>query len=270
MKIHFPYSGLKRPMLALFGLFFMALLVLRPIVQAETPALPESLRRDTHGKLVLLDFYSDYCGTCQMMAPKLKAMQRKTRDQIVFRHIDVSGEANKTYWEKFQLRGTPTYVLYNRQGEPVYKMQELITPVVLEKQLLRHTDRLKAVEIPDGIEIPRLGTDQESTTSQLLLFSFENDACESCQEMTPYLSGFEISGKPNLKVFRLNSKTESAKKLMSQLNIKELPAYALLDNSLVSPANLAGNRRGELFVLTGKVPPRVLWDVIRMFGESGV
>lgn len=270
MKLRISGFCMKRSIQVLTRLCLLATLGLMLGAWAKPPSLPDVLRKDAEGKLVLLNFYSDYCGTCQMMAPKLKLMQRKTRDQIVFRHIDVTSEGNKKYWEQFQLHGTPTYVLYDAQGKPVYKMEALITPVVLEKQLLRHTDHLKAVVIPDDIEIPRLGLESDSPLNQLLLFSFENDACQPCQEMTPYLSGFEISGKPNLKVLRLNTRMDSAKKLMSQLNIKKLPAYALLDNSLVSPANLANNRRGELFVMTGKVPPRVLWDLIRMFGEPGV
>ncbi|WP_373533202.1 thioredoxin domain-containing protein [Vampirovibrio sp.] len=270
MKLRLSGFSLKQSMTAFSTFALLALSGVMLNVWAETPPLSDTFRKEADGKLVLLDFYSDYCGTCQMMAPKLKLMQRKTRDQIVFRHIDVASEANKKYWEQYQLHGTPTYVLYDAQGKPIYKMEALITPVVLEKQLLRHIDRLKPVTIPEGVEIPRLGLENGAPLNQLLLFSFENEACEPCQEMAPFLNGFEISGKPNLKILRLNTNTDSAKKLMGQLNIKKLPAYALLDNSLVSPANLANNRRGELFVMTGKVPPRALWDIIRMFGEPGV
>ena len=31
-----------------------------------TPALPDELKKQSGGKMVLLDFYSDYCGTCRM------------------------------------------------------------------------------------------------------------------------------------------------------------------------------------------------------------
>lgn len=252
------------------ALTVLAVLTAPLVAGAETPRLPEALKKDTQGKMVLLDFYSDYCGTCQMMEPKLKGIQRKTRDRIAFRHVNVAEDGNRSYWEQFELQGTPTYILYNPQGKPVYKMQGLITPVVLEKQLLRQTGQLKSIEIPAGVELPLLAAEQPDSLNQLLLLSFEDDACQPCREMTPYLNGFEISGKPNLKVIRLNSRAEDGKKLMSQFGIKELPAYALLDNSVVSPENLTNNRRSELFVMTGKVPPRLLWDVIRLFGESGV
>ncbi len=237
---------------------------------AETPVLPDSFKSNAAGKWVLLDFYADYCGTCQMMAPKLKVMERKTHSQVVFRHINVADESNRKYWDAFQLRGTPTYVLYNTDGQAVYKMQELITPIILEKQLLRHTNQLKAIELPTDLDIPRLGDSEVRPLNHLLLLSFESEHCTPCQDMQPYLTGFEISGKPNLNVIHLNTQNASTQKLMSQLNIKGAPAYAVLDNARVSPANLANNRRGELFVLNGPAQPRLLWEVIRMFGQSGV
>jgi thiol-disulfide isomerase/thioredoxin len=239
-------------------------------VWAKTPSMPESFKKDSDGKMVLVDFYSDYCGTCQMMAPKLKILQRKTQDKITFKHIDVGAENNRNYWNEFSLQGTPTYVLYDATGTPVYKMQESIAPVILEKQLLRQTGQLRAVQIPEEIDLPLLTASQPGDLNHLVLLAFENDTCVDCREMSPYLNGFEISGKDNLKVLRLNSGTESAKKLMTQMGIRKLPAYALLDNAVISPTNMANNRRSELFVMTGKVPPRLLWDVIRLFGESGV
>lgn len=237
---------------------------------AATPALPDSLRKNAEGKMVLVDFYSDYCGTCQMMAPKLKSLQRKTQDKIAFRHVDVGSDTHRNYWTDFNLRGTPTYVLYSPQGKPIYKMQESIAPAILEKQLLRHTGQLRAIQLPDEIQSSSMGATEPGDLNHLILLAFENEACADCREMAPYLSGFEISGKDSLKVVRLNSGTENGKKLMAQLGIRKLPAYALLDNAVISPSNLANKRRSELFVMTGKVPPKMLWDVIRIFGDSGV
>lgn len=237
---------------------------------AKTPPLPESLKQNTDGKMVLVDFYSEYCGTCQMMFPKLKSLQRKVQDKIAFKHIDVGGDGNRSYWQDFSLHGTPTYVLYDASGTPVYKMQESIAPLILEKQLLRHTGQLRPVELPQEISLPTLNASEPGDLDHLILLSFENDTCVDCKDMAPYLSGFEISGKENLKVLRLNTKQDSTKRIMAQMGIRKLPAYAILDNAIISPSNLANNRRSELFVLTGKVPPKILWDVIRIFGDSGV
>jgi thiol:disulfide interchange protein len=114
-------------------------------VHAETPALPDELKRSGEQKMVLLDFYSAFCGTCQMMEPYLKALETKTAQDIRFERIDLTTPDGEKYMNLYSIQGTPTYVLFNAQGKAIYKMQDLITPMVLEKQVLRliHTGWIK-------------------------------------------------------------------------------------------------------------------------------
>ena len=85
--------------------------------------------------------------------------------------------------------------------------------------------------------------------------------------MTPYLQGFELAGKQGLHVVHLNMDTPEGKQLMDRLAIKALPAYMLLDNS---QKNTSSDARPELFRISGKMDPKALWEVIRMFGDAGV
>lgn len=237
---------------------------------SETPALPKSLHSNNPGKLVLLDFYSDYCGTCRMMAPKLKEMQRKLGEQIEFRHINVAEAADNHFWDEFKLHGTPTYVLYDQQGQPIYKMEDLITPLILGNQLSRMTGNLKQVSFPAELPLPVKKAADPNDLGQLVLVSFENEACQDCRQMQPYLQGFEISGLPGLKVLHVDTEKPSSQKLMADMGIKKLPAYALFDYGRISAEDQANHRLGTLFLMSGKVQPKLLWDVIRMFGISGV
>jgi thiol-disulfide isomerase/thioredoxin len=255
---------------ALLALTLLISLTPLSVLAEALPALPETVKKEAKGKMVLLDFYSKFCGTCQMMEPKLKALQRQTGDKVLFRHVNVEADNDSQLAKPFNIHGTPTYVLYSAEGKPVYRMQELIIPSVLQVQVLRQTGDLRPIDIPQDVDIPRLTLGEDSALDQLILLSFETENCTECAEMTPYLQGFEISGQSNLKVLRLNTGTESAKKLMAQMHIRKAPSYALLDNSMVSPENLANNRRNELFVFRGNVPPRILWDMIRKISESGV
>ncbi len=243
-----------------------------------TPALPDELKKQSGGKMVLLDFYSDYCGTCRMMEPYLKALEAKTTANIRFERIDLADSGNEKYMNLYRIDGTPTYILYNQQGKPLYRMQDFITPLVLEKQVMRLSGHLKKMELPAGIGLPKahqtataqVGKDE---LDEMILVALENDDCQACREMSPYLQGFEMTGQKGLHILRMDSTTPAGKKLMADLSIKALPAYVLFDNNASGQeqtTQTTTDARGELFRMTGKIQPRLLWDVIRMFGDAGV
>jgi thiol:disulfide interchange protein len=236
------------------------------VVHAETPALPDELRQQANGKMVLLDFYSQFCGTCRMMEPYVRALETKTAQDVRFERIDLSDAGNVKYLDLYNIQGTPTYVLFNAQGIPVYRMQELITPLILEKQVLRITGQLKQIPIPSDVALPAADPASSQQLKNMILVSFENAKCTGCQSMTPYLQGFELTGQQGLHIVHLDTATPGGKKLMDELAIKSLPAYVLFDNT----GKADSGSRGELFRMTGTIKPRTLWDIIRLFGDAGV
>jgi thiol:disulfide interchange protein len=268
MKIHIVFHSQKLRVAFLVALCALIGLLasLTVTVRAETPSLPEELKRPGDSKMVLLDFYSAFCGTCQMMEPHLKALEAKTTRDVRFERIDLTTPEGEKYMNLFSIQGTPTYVLFNAQGTPIYRMQDLITPLVLEKQVLRLTGQLKQTSIPTGVGLPLAESSPAQKLDQMILVSFENEECNECKAMTPYLQGFEMTGQQGLHIVHLDTATPSGKKLMDSLNIKALPAYVLFDNNGTPQAD----SRGELFRMTGTIKPRVLWDVIRLFGQPGV
>jgi thiol-disulfide isomerase/thioredoxin len=260
---------------------------------ASVPNLPAELREKATGKMVLLDFYSPYCGTCRMMEPHLGVLQGKTKDRIVIKHVNVGVEPGSQYLVPFEITGTPTYVLYNPDGKAVYRMTDLISPTILQQQVLRSLGRLKPVTFPKGVTLPAASQKPAGEIGDMILLSLENKQCAACQAMQPYLSGFEMTGTGSgLQILHLDTDTPDGKKMMETLKIKALPAYILLDNTAVPLSNGAepvlstdntastGNNidnnkeatlsRGEIFRLYGPVPPRKLWDIIRLFARTGV
>ncbi len=246
---------------------------------AVTPALDASLRKGAEGKLVLLDFYSPFCGTCQMVEAQLAELKEQTKNQLEFKRIDVTRPGNEKYFESYGLKGTPTYVLYNTAGTPIYRMEEMISPQVLKNQLLRAVGKLEQVSIPREIQsFPASAPRTDGTMNELVLVSFENNSCKPCKKIAPYLNGFEMTGQEGLHIVRLDTQTPGGRKMMESLAIKSAPAYVLLDNQTLqsAPATETSSKtaqpdsRGELFRLEGEVSPSLLWDVIRSFGQSGV
>jgi thiol-disulfide isomerase/thioredoxin len=237
---------------------------------ADTPALPDELKQGAKGRMVLLDFYSAFCGTCQMMEPHIKALQAKVNRDVMVERVDLGAGSGNKYMDLYAVQGTPTYVLFDPQGKPLYRMGDMITPVVLERQVLRLTGQLKTVHLPEEFQLPKRALLTDKPLSEMILLSFESATCKPCQSMAPYLQGFELAGQQGLQVVHLDADTPAGKKLMESWAIKTLPAYMLLDNGPVNGMDAKSGERPELFRMAGKIDPRALWDLIRLFGDSGV
>ncbi|WP_422007199.1 thioredoxin [Roseivirga pacifica] len=60
---------------------------------------------------VLVDFYADWCGPCQMMAPVLKEIAGELGDKVKIIKIDV--DRNQPVAQRFGVRGIPHFILFN-------------------------------------------------------------------------------------------------------------------------------------------------------------
>lgn len=232
-------------------------------------------------KMTLLDFYSQYCGTCQMMHPYVQELESKVGDSVHFEHIDIGVPNYTHYIQSYQISGTPTYILYDTNGKAVYRMSDRISAPVLEKQVMRVMHRLQPVQLPDDLLVPKPVEGKETAWSNLILLAFEKKDCETCQILLPHINGFEKAGYADgLRVIHMNADESSLqdaaqrdhlKALMSRLKVRTLPTYILLDNAqFTTHAPENPHERGELFRAAGKVQPNSLWQVIRLFSQSGV
>jgi len=94
-----------------------------PIHVDDTAALDTAV--DDHG-VVLVDFYADWCGPCQMLEPVVETVAAETDAAVA--KVDV--DANQSLAAAYGVRGVPTLVLFS-EGEPV----EEIVGVQPEDQL---------------------------------------------------------------------------------------------------------------------------------------
>lgn len=71
---------------------------------------------DEHG-VVLVDFYADWCGPCQMLEPVVETVAEETEAAVA--KVDV--DANQQLAAEYGVRGVPTMVLF-ADGEPVERL----------------------------------------------------------------------------------------------------------------------------------------------------
>ena len=119
----------------------------------------EAFRKDvvepSMTKLVVLDFWAEWCGPCKQLTPVLEKVCADYADRgVVLAKVDV--DANKFIAAQFQVRSIPTvYALF--QGQPVADLTNART----EPQLAAMLDQLLAkfpVEAGDAVEAgPDLG-----------------------------------------------------------------------------------------------------------------
>lgn len=73
---------------------------------------------------VLIDFYADWCGPCQTMAPVLEKVKQKMGNRMSLVKINV--DKNKAMASAQNIRSIPTLVLY-KNGKPVWRKVGLAT-----------------------------------------------------------------------------------------------------------------------------------------------
>ena len=87
-------------------------------------------------KPVLIDFYADWCGPCQTMAPVLEKVRQKMGNRMSLVKINV--DKKKAMASAQNVRSIPTLVLY-KNGKPVWRKSGLATArdiiQALEKQM---------------------------------------------------------------------------------------------------------------------------------------
>ena len=83
-------------------------------------------------KLVLVDFYADWCAPCQKMKPFLDEISKEMKDKVVIVRIDA--DTNKTLTKFLKVDALPVLNLY-KDNKLVWSYKEFISKVDLVKRL---------------------------------------------------------------------------------------------------------------------------------------
>ena len=69
-------------------------------------------------KLVLVDFWAEWCGPCRVLGPTIESLS-KERDDVVIGKFNVDG--NTEFIAKFGIRGIPA-ILFFKDGEVIDRL----------------------------------------------------------------------------------------------------------------------------------------------------
>jgi thioredoxin len=84
---------------------------------------------------VLVDFYADWCGPCQMMVPILEQVNAQLQGRL--RVVKIDTEKYPQLATQYGIAALPTLVLF-KQGQPV----DRIEGVVQSQQLVAHLTQI--------------------------------------------------------------------------------------------------------------------------------
>lgn len=73
----------------------------------------------TNGKPTFLEFYANWCTSCQAMAPELEALKQDYRDQINFVMLNVDNSKWLPEILNYRVDGIPHFVFLDQQGAAI-------------------------------------------------------------------------------------------------------------------------------------------------------
>ena len=85
-------------------------------LQITDATLNEVLATD---KLVVIDFWAEWCGPCKMVGPIIDELAEEYKDKVVIGKVDVDNNDEAT--SKYGIRNIPT-VIFVKNGEVVDKV----------------------------------------------------------------------------------------------------------------------------------------------------
>ena len=81
---------------------------------------------------VLVDFYADWCGACQRVAPVLDNIARDYDSRLIVAKVDV--DKHPAMAERYGVRGVPSLLLF-RDGQELWRLVNVVREPAITSKL---------------------------------------------------------------------------------------------------------------------------------------
>lgn len=210
------------------SLLLACLLATTQQANATTPNLPDALRVKTTEESALptmVELYADWCSVCKRMDPEVKAIEKETKNHLRVLRLNVDKPQIREMFKGFKVQGTPTYVIFDKAGKPVYRMDVLISSTLLRSMALRESGQARSFPFPRNIDT----LDVSPADDHYVMLSFNNGACKRCNDAGQYLAFINKRYNGQIQSVALNPDLSEVQQYQKTLGLKSQPSYILLD-----------------------------------------
>ena len=117
---------LRNFLIAMAAIALVASLFFGTRVQTDTATLTSLAENSTplevalgNGKPTLMEFYANWCTSCQVMAKDMGELKQQYADKINFVMLNVDNSKWLPEIERYRVDGIPHFVFLNRDGNPI-------------------------------------------------------------------------------------------------------------------------------------------------------
>ena len=131
--------------LIVLGIILAFILILNIFARSKMKSMPKvadnekiltltdnNFNQKTKGKLVLVDFWAEWCAPCRMMAPILNEVANELPDGSYVGKVDI--EQYQSMAQRFNVRNIPTLILF-RDGKEINRFVGVKTKDFLLKNM---------------------------------------------------------------------------------------------------------------------------------------